>query len=355
MVELATRLDAERFEPAVYCLAPRPQGNPTSLADVLETAGVPVTYLGARSPAGLPLVVWRLAHRWRRTRPAVVQSFLFHANIAAALAARRAGILHAIAGIRVAERRHAWHLTLARWVDPLVERYVCVSRGVREFSLRAGRLPDEKLTVIPNGVDVSRFDGVVACSPQSIGVGAGQRVLCAIGRLDRQKFPPWFLPKMADVLNSFADCELVIVGDGPLRRDLEWSASQLGAVSKRIHLIGYRRDVPQILAASSALVAPSLWEGMSNALLEAMASARPVMANRVEGVDEALGNLAASQTFEGPQHLVSRLSALLRDRVLAAEIGRENRLRVAEEFSLARMVSAYEQLYERVVSGAAER
>ena len=120
------------------------------------------------TPAACTADAWssvrQLATQWRTWRPDVVQTFLFHANILGRLAAFRAGVPHVASGIRVAERRSGWRLWIDRATDRLVERHVCVSQAVADFSRTRGRLPAPKLFVIPNGIDVSQHDSATATS-----------------------------------------------------------------------------------------------------------------------------------------------------------------------------------------------
>ena len=175
LVELVERLDRARFQPVVYCLAPRPTGNADLLARRLDATGAAVHYFGARGLSGLPWIARRLAKQIKQDSPQVVQCMLFHANVLGAWAAHRAGVRHIVTGIRVAERRHDWHLRLARWADRWVERHVCVSQSVRDFSESVGLLPAGKLVVIPNGVDLKRFDGTSPCKLESLGLVPGRR------------------------------------------------------------------------------------------------------------------------------------------------------------------------------------
>jgi glycosyltransferase involved in cell wall biosynthesis len=351
LFELATRIDRRRFEPVVYCLARRPAGNPTSLADELEQAGIAVRCFGAGGWIALPKLVRRLGRQLIEDRPQIVQTFLFHANVIGARAARRAGVERVVSGIRVAERRSVWHLVVARWADRWADRHVCVSQSVRDFSLSRGYLPADKLLVIPNGVDVERFAAAQGASPASLALPAGRRAIACIGRLEEQKGVDWLLETMRPLFTQMPEHDLVLVGDGPLRAELEALAARLG-ISERVHFVGFRSDVAEILAASDLLVLPSRWEGMPNVVLEAMAAGRPVVATDVSGVTEALGGGAQEQVAPGndPREFARKVAAILGQGELAARLGRENQARARAEFPLAAMVTAYERLYGALLS-----
>jgi starch synthase (maltosyl-transferring) len=352
LVELVTRLDRSRFEPVVYCLAGRPRGNPTSLADRLESAGVSLQCFGARSVFSAPRLLNRLRSQFVADKPQIVQTYLFHANVLGAWAACQAGVPHVVTGIRVAERRNRWHLWLARWADRFVDHHVCVSESVRDFSVKWGGLPPEKLVVIPNAVDLERFAAAQGASRQSLGAAADAPLLVCVGRLDEQKGVAWLLESMRQVIQKHPACELLLVGDGPDRESLQRAALQLGISSA--HFLGFRGDIPQLLAASDLYVLPSRWEGMPNVVLEAMASGRAIVATDVEGVREALGPNAKHQVVSAndPSGFSERIATLLADSALRQRLGTANQQRAAEAFSFAAMVGAYEQLYLELAARA---
>ncbi len=351
LVELATGLDPARFEVAVYSLADEPSDRQRSLAPRLRAAGLNVHTLAARRTRDGFGVLRRLTQQWRAFRPDVVQTFLFHANLVGRLAARRAGVQHVVCGIRVAEQRARWRLWADRWTDRAVERHVCVSQAVADFSRAVGGLPADKLLVIPNGIDVTRYDSAQPTTAAELGVPAGRRWITYVGRLDPQKNLPWLIAGAAEWLAQAKEHDLILVGDGPLRTALAAQLREL-ELEHRIHLVGWRSDVPGILAASDLLVLPSHWEGMPNVLLEAMASRRPVLATDVEGVRELLGDQASMQTV-APGDQVAWRNQLLRlasDRELAQHVGAANRKCVEANFTLRAMVQAYAALYESLVA-----
>ena len=141
---------------------------------------------GRKRPSDFLGVVARLARVLRQRKTQVVQTFLFHANFVGRIAAWRAGVPCVVCGIRVAQRHASWHLWLDRMTHRMVDRYVCVSQSVAAFSASTARLPADKLVVIPNGIDLSRFNDVRPADTANLGV-TGRRLVTFIGRLDVQK------------------------------------------------------------------------------------------------------------------------------------------------------------------------
>ncbi|NQU21760.1 MAG: glycosyltransferase [Candidatus Nealsonbacteria bacterium] len=349
VTELATRLDRRRFRPVVYCLAPRPASIQASCVRLLESADVAVHCLGARHSWQFPAIVRRLTRLLAAQKPHLAQTFLFHANIVGRIAARRAGVPRVVSGIRVAERRR-WHLRIDRLTERMVDRHVCVSRSVARFAQQRMGLPAEKLVVIPNGVDTDRYPAEKRADLRQLGIGPDRCVVTFAGRLDRQKGPQWLIDSAPDWLSRLPECDLLLVGEGPLRAKLERACRRHG-ICDRVHFAGHRDDMPEILAASDLLVLPSAWEGMPNVVLEAMAAGLPVVATDVEGLRELLGPAADQQTvpYGRSKALADRIVELITTPLAATRLGAENQARAREMFQLQQMVTAYEDLWQELV------
>ena len=255
-----------------------------------------------------------------------------------------------VSAIRVAEPRR-WHLWADRLTAGSVDRYVCVSEAVARFSAAQGGLPAKKLVVIPNGIDADQFSARSAAEPAALGSPVGRRLVTYVGRLDRQKGVRWLVEAAAGWLGRLPDCDLLLVGEGPERRRLERLCGKQG-ISDRVRFAGWRSDVAEILAGSQLLVLPSRWEGMPNVVLQAMASRLPVLASDVEGVRELLGPDSEPQTvrYGDSDALVEKIVRLMSDREFAGELGARNRQRARQEFTIERVVTAYEGLWASLVA-----
>jgi glycosyltransferase involved in cell wall biosynthesis len=346
LVQLVTRLDRLRWAPAVFCLA-----GPGQLADELRAAGIEVTCFGARHwrSAG---VVFRLARALRQFQPQIVQTFLFHANLAGRVAARLAGIKVVVSGIRVAERRSRLPLWFDRWTNALVKVNVCVSQAVANFSIEHAGLPRQKTIVIPNGVEVARFTSAGASDLAQFGIPAGSRAVLTVGRLDPQKGLDDLLAAAALVAPRYPEAHFLIVGEGPERKRLAEaiSARNLG---DRVRLAGWRADIPEIMAAASMLVLSSHWEGLPNVILEAMAAGLPVVATEVEGVSELVmhGKTGLVVPPRSPEKLAAAIERSLTSPDESRAFGAAGRARVASDFSWEQMTSRYAALYESIRQG----
>jgi starch synthase (maltosyl-transferring) len=343
LVALATGLDRRRWAPAVIALGPE-----GPLAGSLRRADLPVTCLavGRRGPGR---AVARLAATLRTQRPWLVQSFLFHANIASRLAAVLAGVPWVVGGLRVAERRGPkwWHLALDRLTAGLSAGSVCVSEGVLRYSRETARLDPGRLTVIPNGIEVSPFDHASPVPRTAIGVPERAHLALFVGRLTEQKGLPVLIEAAGQVARTRPDWQLALAGDGPDRDRLQQAAGRIPALSGRVHWLGPRDDIPALLKAADLLVLPSLWEGMPNVVLEAMAARLAVVATAVEGSEELVepGRTGWLVPPADPEALASALLDAAADPARLVRLGEAGRLRVESRFTIARTVEAYETLW----------
>lgn len=347
LTNIALGLDRARFTPVVYSLAPAPAADRRMLVDQLERAGIETHFVGANSVFDTLSAVRRLSDHFRRQCPQIVQTFLFHANVVGTLAARRARLRNVTMGIRVADPSW-WRQQVERWCGRSARQVVCVSDSVASSLSWVRALPAEKRTVIPNGVDMTRIQDAPPVDLSSLGIPpAGKQVAVAVGRLDPQKGFDWLLELAPEILTRRADLEIVVVGAGPADSQLKSLADRF-RISSRVHFTGWHSNVAGILKRSNLLLLPSRWEGMPNALLEAMAVGLPVVATRVEGVDELLGPAAPAQTvrFGDRQCFVNRVLEILENPSRAKSLGDENRRRVLSRFTLPQMIRSYENLYE---------
>jgi glycosyltransferase involved in cell wall biosynthesis len=193
--------------------------------------------------------------------------------------------------------RHAWllrpkqlsHRLLYRLGARLVTGVIAVSDATaRSFSGTVGHVAD-RVTVICNAVDTERYPASIdrdALRGQ-LGFGPHDHVMAMVGTFKRQKGHVHLLDAAASVAGQLADLHIVLVGGGELAEDIGARVAALG-LDGRVHLLGPRRDVPALLAASDSFVLPSLWEGLPVALVEAMASELPVIATAVSGTSQVM-------------------------------------------------------------------
>ncbi len=344
LTELALRIDPDCFETRVFCLAPPPDPPRDRLWSRLQEGGVPTEALGLQSGWQLPHVVSRLVQVWQEWKPDIVQSFLFHADVVAAHVCRRLQIPVHDLGLRVAEPSR-WRGWWERLAAQRADRVVAVSATVADHAVEDWGIPTEKLKVIPNGIDVIRFERITPISREELGIPAERKIIAIVGRLEMQKGIDRIVPELPEFFSRNRLAHLVIVGEGSERESLQQQVETAG-VGEQVTFLGWRNDVPAILKASRVLLMPSRYEGMPNAVLDAMATGLPIASFSVAGLAELLagsGNpWAAQDDVVGLLELAERA---LRDDAWAERVGASNRRIIAERFSLEAMVGQYEQLY----------
>lgn len=299
----------------------------------------------------------RLIRLLRRVRPAVVHTRNW-AAFDAIPAARLAGVGVLVHGEHGREAndpqgRDRRRNRIRRLLAPLVNHFVSVSRDLERWLVEDVRLPARKVTTIPNGVDLARFgQGDRRESRARLGLPSEAAIVGTVGRLDPVKDHAGLLRAFAVLPPGPQDSMLVIAGDGPCREDLTRLVGTLG-LAERVRLLGDCRDVPGVLAALDLFVLPSIAEGMSNTILEAMATGLPVVATRVGGNPELVEDHATGRLvgIQDPAALAEAIAVYLDDSHLRAVHGKAARQRATERFGLDRMCESYVDLYRRLLGG----
>lgn len=293
------------------------------------------------------------AHLVRDNAADVIQSYLFQMNVAGALAGRMTGrpVVASVRG-RAYDFDHRRRLWAYRMMSRAGVTFTTPSLDLRDALVGAGGLRPDRVIAIQNGVDLQTLDRAFA-DPDASGLPAGFRV-ATVGRLDPVKGLDRFLEAAALAAPQAPDMRFVIVGDGPLRPDLEAQARQLG-VADRVAFPGYCDNVAARLPCFDVFVLPSISEGMSNALLEAMAAARAIVATDIGANAEVVqaGHSALLVPPGDASALAGAIVQLYRDRALATSLGRAARARVSDHFSLARSAALYVDLYHALIRGEA--
>jgi glycosyltransferase involved in cell wall biosynthesis len=342
---LATHLPRSEFSVHVLALT-----RPGPYATELAAAGIPVTILGKRFKCD-PVAWWRLRTFLKRWQPDVLHTWLFAANSYGRLAAGRNARYPIIVSERCVDSwKSGWQLWLDRKLVGRTARLVGNSKGVADF-YRTNGMPEEKLAVVHNGIDLPAVSAEARASLRSeLGISAESHVVGFVGRLARQK-------RVMDLIWAFelirvihGEVVFVIAGDGPERDQLEHFAHSLGN-QRRVIFLGHRDDAQRLLPALDVFWLASDFEGLSNSIMEAMAAGLPVVAsdilpNRELVVHGETGYLAPVGDRVAFAQLAERL---LVDPALASQFGSAGRERIASNFSIARMVDSYARIYRDVV------
>ena len=340
LVHLARGLARRGYRQRVYCLNNRT--HPRVLRQ-LDEAGVEVIVIGkAQLLSGVGLL--RLYRGLRGCQ--VVQTFLPVADVVGRTLARLARVPVVVTSIRARNvDKRGWQLWLDRLTMRWAHRVVFNARNVVDFAVaREGVRPDQ-VVVIPNGVRVAgpRPGDVPRARYR---VPDGVRVVGTVGRLRPQKGIGTLLEAFPRVRDR-VPAQLWIIGEGPLRAELEAEARRLG-IAGSVRFWGERSDVPELLACMDVYAHAALFEGMPNAVMEAMAAGLPVVASEVDGTRELIreGETGWLVPPGEAAALAARLLAVLDDAEEAARVGQAAARHMAENFSVEKMVDAFDALYQ---------
>ncbi|MDD5557262.1 MAG: glycosyltransferase [bacterium] len=341
--------DASRFSPSVLCLQEK-----GALGERLEGEGWPVVSLGLRRIYGVSAArsYPRYVRFLVRERIDVVHAYLFAGQAYGVPGARLAGVPLVIAGRRSVGVywRAARYRAVRAATNRLAHLHVANAEAVREFVVREEGVPPEKVRVVYNGVDTARFRPGPG--------GGGEEVVAGyVGSLTRVKGVDVLIRALPLALAREPRLRVVLHGAGPgeARRRYEGSTDErlralvrdLG-VEGRVTFAGPTDRPEEAMRRMDLFVMPSVAEGMSNAVLEAMASGLPVIASDGGGNREVVEEGANGLLFpSGDERLLAdRMAALARDREGRLAMGREGRRRALERFTIGGMVARMERLYE---------
>ncbi len=349
LVQLLRGIDKTAFQCYVCPLWPI-----LDLAPEIEQAGAILSPIYKRFRSDIT-VSFRLARFIRKEKIDIVHCMLPTAN----LWGRLGGIL-AQAKIVVSERNvENWKPWYWLWLDRLLARYTSMiltnAEAVKRFVVNSTKIEPDRVRVIYNSVNPARFNSVDPAALRSeLRITPEARVIASIGRLEEQKDFPTFLAACAIVRERVSPLPLkiLIVGQGPLRKELERQVQAMGLADDTMFL-GWRRDIEIVLTLTDIFVLTSIREGLPNVVLEAMASGKPVVATGVGGTPELVVD-GVTGLIISPRDAFACAKAvhwLLDNRAKAAAMGERGRIRVRGMFTHARMVRETEEIYFHLQRG----
>jgi glycosyltransferase involved in cell wall biosynthesis len=276
----------------------------------------------------------------------IVHSFLFHANMVARLLKHSRPDLVCINSHRTMERGKKWHLWLDRFTKRYVDHEIANAEAVRDFIHRKSGSALERMSTIYNGYTLGSLD-------YQKKERTGPLVIGCIGNFTRPKGQLKLIAELAAYVRS-GDCKLIFVGEGPLRARAQTYVSQMN-LSESIEFRDTTGSIESVYHLIDLLVIPSEWEGMPNVLFEALLQTIPVVARDVGGIREVLPFTRAVFLYANGDQLHRRLTHIRNEygaitRALAGE-----KKRIAETFSVEKMVRAHQDVYVRLISDFQKR
>lgn len=323
-------------------------GTDTPLREEAEAAGIPVQALSKGWQAMRnPLLLFKLLRVLRKNRYDVVHAHNTACQLLLAFASCFQPLWLVTTEHNTDNRRRRWrgYRAVDRWMYRRYRRVICVGEETRQALVTWLALQDltNRLKVIPNGIDVSKFAGAIPT--EAVSLQQGRKILM-ISAFRPQKDHPTLIRTLTNLSEEY---RLFLAGgsetdeDRKYQNDCKQLVSELG-LGDRVRFLGVRSDVPQLLAAADVVVLSTAYEGMSLSLLEAMAAGRPLIASDVPGVHDLVSGAGLLFPFGDDRRLAELIRQVCEDPSFAAEVGAKCRARAAT-YDVAETARRYLQEY----------
>ncbi|HEX9654876.1 MAG TPA: glycosyltransferase [bacterium] len=353
LLELIARMDQSRFRTVVCSL-----GMGDRIKSKFDQLNVKFVSFKRRGRID-PKIIWDVAKLIRDEKIDVVMTTLFYADVVGALARAisPAKAVFSWETISAPEWLQRHRLLAYRFAMRYCDKVVSVSNATADWLIEKRGVHRDKVMVIPYGVDLSLYHvGRNPALKASLGIPAESPVVGVVARLHPQKGHRYLIEAARSIVASHPKVHFVFVGDGEMRPELEKQVHK-HHLKEHFHLLGFRDDVKDLLKTFDIFVLPSLYEGLPNVVLEAMATGLPVVATAVDGtaeliVDNETGFLLPPKN---PPELASKIVFLLDDAGRRKRFGVKGRERVELNYSLEKQVNSFQKLFEGyVLNGAAK-
>ena len=357
LVNLINNMPRDRYRHAIVCLH-----SFTDFAKRIQDSDIPIYSLDKKQGKDLGLYV-RLGRLLRQLKPDIIHTrnlAAIEGQVIAAIAVPSARRVHGEHGrdvFDVAGLNVKYNL-LRRLIRPFVHRYIAVSRDLEQWLVNQISVEPSQISQIYNGVDNQKFRPRRAGDPAPpwLPQFADEQhvIIGSVGRMavvkDHRTLVRAFIELIRLRPNLREIARLVIVGDGPCRESCVQLLAEAG-LSDCVYLIGERNDVAELMRAMDIFVLPSLGEGISNTILEAMATSLPVVATQVGGNPELVQSSVTGRLVpaDAPQAMAQALFEYVCDAHLRHSHGSAGRSIIEQHFSLPTMVAAYMQVYDAVL------
>lgn len=339
----------ERFEPMVCCI-----NRAGPIGEEIRATGTPVAVLGLNPGLRRPFDLGGIRRYLRETRPNIVHTFLLTASLYGRLAAILERVPVVIGTeVNIYQNKRPLHALAERLLMRGTDRVIASAESVKDFYVRQVHADPSRVDVIYNAVDWSQLETTRSREAirASLGLDAGATVVGVIARLTEQKGHRFLLEALAR--GALADVHVIVVGDGDLRESLQRESAARG-LDRRVHFLGARRDLGDLIAAMDVFVLPSLWEGLPLSLVLAMGAGIPVVTTAVAGIPEVVqdGYTGLLVPPADARALGDALERVCGDPGLRASLGRSARAAVLPRFGVDGYVSAVSALYDRLTVGS---
>ncbi|MFQ5640276.1 MAG: glycosyltransferase [bacterium] len=347
LMELIAHMDSSRFNTTVCSL-----GMGDRIKEKFGELDVKFVNFARRNRFD-PKLLWDVNKLIRHEKIDVVMTTLFYADVVGPLARSftPAKAVFSWETISAPEWLLTRRLLAYKFAMNFCDKVISVSHATAKWLVEKRGVSKQKVMVIPYGVNLELFhEGGNEALRKSLGVSEKETLIGVVARLHPQKGHRYLIEAAESLVRDFPALKFAFVGDGELRTELE-QRIKAAKLEKHFLFLGFRNDVKDLLRTFDIFVLPSLYEGLPNVILEAMASGLPVVATAVDGTPELIEDDVTGYLVppKDPAALATKISALLKDEKRRHDFGSRGRRRIEEEYSLEKQVENFQNLYEKYV------
>jgi len=343
-------INKHKYDVNICCL-----GSKGIIGEELEYSGYAVRALNRHYGITSIFTTFILYKLIRQIKPDIVHTSLFYANYHGRIAANFAGVRVIVSeeqNIYKWKNKNPIFILIDKILSYVTDRIIACSCSVKDFTAKQEGIDPNKFIVIHNVFDMAKFniDSDEKDIRREMGFDKEVKVIGTIGRLCEQKGHKYLIAAMANIIKAIPDVKLVIVGEGPLEQDLKALTQKLSLLDKVIFM-KKRRDISAILKTFDIFVLPSLWEGLSVVLLEAMYMSKTVIATDIPSNKEAMINNETGVLVQEKNSvlLADAVIAALNNKALMERYGENAKKRVSECFSSQKRIAELEDLYSALI------
>ncbi len=355
LVNLINNMSAEKYRHVIICAS-----DFTDFRKRIKNSNVEV-YALHKKPGNDLGVYYRLWKLLRKLKPDIVHTRNF-GTIEYVIPAILAGVKHRVHGehgrdLSDIDGTNKKYILLRKFYNIFLHRFIALSKDLEQWLYNTVEISPQKVMQLYNGVDLSRFHERVSPNKlptQCSQINQADILIGTVGRFQGEKDQTTLINAFALVLtrgeSKYQNIKLLLIGDGPDRSLLEALVAKK-AMREYVIFFGARNDIPDLLAELDIFVLPSRGEGISNTILEAMASGLPVIATSVGGNPELVAGNSTGILVpsNNPEKMADAIRAYLDQPTLAEKHGKAGRKRVEETFSMDAMVNAYMKVYDDLI------
>lgn len=350
VVNLANRIDKNKFTISICCL--------NGLGPLTERLQDNIKVINLNQKPGKAWILpVSLSKIFRQHTVDIIHTHNSFAGIYGILGGKlfsRCIILHGEHGM--IDFMDGYRKRLKKFICSFTDRVTTVSEGLKEDVHAMWGIPEEKIVVIQNGVDREKFRKInistIRDIKKSLNIMENEIILGTVGRLSDQKNYPFLLQAIKEIRSSDRKVKLVIVGEGPLRSELERMVDRL-SIESNVIFLGERKDIPELLSIMDIFLFPAYkGEGIANVLLEAMSIGVPVVSSDIKGNIEVVENDKTGFIFPSNnlQIFINKINQLIDNSQLRSNFSTASIDRINKMFSLERMINDYEECYLKVMN-----